>query len=57
MNPDNDDRKRSDARPGGAQDGAGGKTRYDKPATPDEDTATDERRDKPIRGPEPHERD
>ena len=31
-----------------------GRTKYDKPSTGAEDTATDERRDKPIRGPEDH---
>ncbi len=54
MKPDDDDRKRSDFGPSGAKGNAAGRTKYDKPATPDEDTATDERRAKPIRGPEPH---
>jgi hypothetical protein len=31
-----------------------GQRKYDTPSRPEEDTATDERRDKPIRGPEPH---
>ncbi len=35
----------------------GGRTKYDKPARPEDDTATDERRDKPIRGPEPWQRE
>ncbi len=51
--PDDEDRKKADFGPGGAPDAGGGKTKYDKPARPEDDTATDERRDKPIRGTEP----
>lgn len=48
-----------DSRKGGfgisdAEDKGTGKTKYDKPAKGEDDTATDERRDKQIRGPEPH---
>ena len=37
-----------------AKDEGTGKTKYDKPSTGADDMATDERRDKPIRGPEDH---
>ena len=40
-----------------ADDKGTGKTKYDKPATGSDDFATDERRDKPIRGSEPHDGD
>ena len=37
-----------------ANDKGKGDTKYDKPATGADDVATDERRGKAIRGPEPH---
>ena len=57
MSHDNDKSKKSDFGLSGAEGDRKGTTKYDKPSTPDEDTATDERRDKSIRGPEPHDKD
>ncbi|SPJ23602.1 hypothetical protein [Palleronia abyssalis] len=56
MSHDNEKSKKSDFGRSGAEevDKGKGKTKYDKPSTPDEDVAIDERRDKPIRGPESH---
>lgn len=53
---DNEKTKKSDFGPQGVhpEGGETGKTKYDIPSTEADDTATDERRAKPIRGSEPH---
>ncbi|WP_375263817.1 hypothetical protein [Palleronia sp.] len=53
----NEKTKKADFGPQGVEPGhesGTGKTKFDKPANEADDTATDERRAKPIRGPEPH---
>ncbi|WP_168771058.1 hypothetical protein [Palleronia sediminis] len=57
MTRDSDKTKSSDFGISHAEPGKTGKTPLDKPSTGDEDFAIDERRDKPIRGPEPHDDD
>ncbi|WP_085853729.1 hypothetical protein [Palleronia marisminoris] len=54
---DNEKTKKSDFGPQNADQGKSGgtgKTKFDKPSAPADDTATDERRAKPIRGSKPH---
>ncbi|QFU09993.1 hypothetical protein PARPLA_00444 [Rhodobacteraceae bacterium THAF1] len=54
-------KERNDAKKGfgisEAEDKGKGQTKYDKPSKPEDDVAIDERRDKPIRGPEPYDGD
>lgn len=57
MTDSRDDAAESPFGPHGADDKGEGQTPLDKPATPDEDLAIDERREKPIRGPEKHDGD